>query len=369
MIFNLEQFNGKYGVYSYVKTIETLQSKQKENINILFHATNKCYLYPEGVCFQISEEENEKLNYLWEGDVLQLIGDHKFYLFYSGESDDNSIMITGKCNSNCIMCPASELVRKKANMMNIDELLDVARHIPEDATHLTITGGEPFLLGKDIFLLLNFLKCNRSNIPYLILTNGRVFADAEYCHLLKETLPKKTTLGIPIHGFNSSTHDFVTQSLGSFEQTVKGIQNLVKLNIDIELRFVLSKLTMDNITQMAEYIVENLRGISCVKIMGLEMLGNAAVNKEQVWIDYPTAFEVAKQEIDLLVRNGIDVQLYNFPLCAVNKEYWGLYRKSISGYKVKYKDECKACIEKETCGGIFSGTIRLVENIMPIVEG
>ena len=37
----------------------------------------------------------------------------------------------------------------------------------------------------------------------------------------------------------------------------------------------------------------------------------------------------------MLIANGINVGLYNFPLCSVPKAYWGLYKKSISEYKIR----------------------------------
>ena len=89
-------------------------------------------------------------------------------------------------------------------------------------------------------------------------------------------------------------------------------------------------------------------------------MGNAAKNKGSVWIDYREAFFKSKKAIQLLVRNGVDVKLYNFPLCAVEREYWGICMKSISGYKVKFGPECDLCNVKSLCGGVFASTHSVV---------
>jgi His-Xaa-Ser system radical SAM maturase HxsC len=367
MYFNLTNFNGVKSIYSYASKIETVKKLQQDNLNVIFCTDNKCYLYPEGNYFSISSDEKKMLDMLWENDVIQFSGKRAF-LYYSGESDDNVIMITGKCNSNCIMCPAAENVRKRGCTVSLSELLEIVRHIPNDSSHITITGGEPFLMGKDLFTVFEYLKNYKGEHRYLILTNGRVFCDSQYCELLSKTLPDNVHLGIPIHGYDSETHDFVTQTKGSFSQTVNGLKRLLGMGISIELRYVVSKLTMNNITRMSEFVVKELPSIGCVKIMGLEMLGNAAINFGQVWIDYKTAFESAKEGINIFIKNGIDVELYNFPLCMVDSKYWGIYRKSISGYKVRYLEACANCNEKNSCGGIFAGTVRLIKEVNPLIK-
>ena len=52
----------------------------------------------------------------------------------------------------------------------------------------------------------------------------------------------------------------------------------------------------------------------------------------------------------------------------VDSKYWGLYKKSISGYKVRYLEACKDCNERNSCGGIFAGTVRLVHKVNPLTK-
>ena len=56
-----------------------------------------------------------------------------------------------------------------------------------------------------------------------------------------ETVPDNSIVAIPIHGSNAQINDMITQSKGSFAQTVKGIKQLLKANIRVELRIVVSK--------------------------------------------------------------------------------------------------------------------------------
>ena len=57
-----------------------------------------------------------------------------------------------------MMCPSPEEMRKGKPINNISDLIRIAEHIPSDANHLTITGGEPFLAGEAIFDLIQYIK-------------------------------------------------------------------------------------------------------------------------------------------------------------------------------------------------------------------
>ena len=51
--------------------------------------------------------------------------------------------------------------------------------------------------------------------------------------------------------------------------------------------------------------------------------------------------------------NGIDVALYNFPYCMIERGYWSLAKKSISSYKAEYYVECDKCKMKSMCCGFL----------------
>jgi hypothetical protein len=99
--------------------------------------------------------------------------------------------------------------------------------------------------------------------------------------------------------------------------------------------------------------------IEYVSIIAMEMTGSAYKNRDIVWIPYKKAFELISDGVIELIKNAIDVKLYNFPLCTVQKKYWTLCEKSISPHKVRYAETCDRCSVKSVCGGIFAGTFLL----------
>ena len=73
--------------------------------------------------------------------------------------------------------------------------------------------------------------------------------------------------------------------------------------------------------------------------------------------------------IEMLIANGINVGLYNFPLCSVPKAYWGLYKKSISEYKIRYAPICETCRMKNLFGGVFQSALSLAaQNFKPFLR-
>jgi hypothetical protein len=118
-------------------------------------------------------------------------------------------------------------------------------------------------------------------------------------------------------------------------------------------------LNIDDFNNIAALIVNEFPDIRYVSVMAMEMTGNAYVNKDEVWIPYRKAFNKIADAVMFLIKNGIDVKLYNFPLCTVEQKYWTLCEKSISPNKVRFADCCCECTYKGACGGVFAGTYLL----------
>lgn len=369
MIIKMSDYDGVHRVVSLAKDENTKKNLIEKGLSTLF-ADDVCVtVYPDDVCFALTEHEKLLFGASCNYDVFEISSFGNAYRCYSNASADNAILVTNKCNSNCVMCPTAELIRRGNEEYTADELIETAKHFPSDATHITITGGEPFLIKKDIFKLLSFLKFNLPDTSYLLLTNGRAFCNKEYANLLKLTSPADLQIGIPLHGYDSKTHDYITNADGSFEQTYIGLKHILAVGAKVELRIVVSRINIEFISKIVALIVKEFNRIFCVKFIGLEMTGNAARNADAVWIDYPTAFQKAKNGIDILIKNGIDVGIYNFPLCAVERKYWNICEKSISDYKVRFAPVCDECTVKDACGGLFSGTLRLAKkDLKPIKD-
>lgn len=359
MIVKLENYNGKYKIVSLALNQAAREDLLKDGVDFIYISDDGVRLYPENIV--ISEEKHiiDKLRNAHSYDVYELWENGRLSEYYDDSSLDNYFFVTGKCNSNCVMCPSPDISRQKGGSTSVNTLIEIAKHIPTDAPHLTITGGEPFMIGPDIFRFFEFLRDKFECTDFLFLTNGRIFAVDSYVQRFVEKAPKNSIVAIPIHGSTAEIHDMITQTNGSFDQTMTGIKKLLKTGIHVELRIVVSRLNEKDIHNIAKMISDELSGVDYVSIMAMEMTGNARVNQDKVWISYVDAALVAEDAALVLIENGIDVKLYNFPLCTVKKEFWTLCEKSISPDKVRYAETCEICKMKNACGGVFAGTMSM----------
>lgn len=363
MIIKMKNCDLSYYIASFTQNENVLENMLNKNYNVAFLKEQKLILYPINKEIILQDEERKQLSKLTDYSILEITSGNA-YIYYDASSLDNALFITNRCNSNCVMCPTSSIVRKNDPIENIHNLLKISSQIPNDSAHITITGGEPFLLKKDIFSLFKYLKDNLNDVEYLLLTNARALSNKEYFELFKQTVPDNLLIGIPIHGHNATRHDAITRANGSFKQTMVAIHRLMSTHIRVEIRIVVSLLNIDDIEEIAKLIVNECKGVYTVKFIGLEMLGNARRNLKDVWINYKDSFNQMKSAIDLLIKNEIDVAIYNYPLCCVERAYWPICEKSITDYKVRYLSQCENCIKKDACGGMFSGTYNLMKGVI-----
>lgn len=359
MSVRFRKYTYGYRIASLVFDACAKEKQMEKGLSILYVKEKEIVLFPDNVIVSENMSDIEYLHRFNNYDVLEIWENGLVNRRYNDKSDDNYFFVTGSCNSNCIMCPSPDVTRKNVPQTNIGDLIELARHIPSDAPHLTITGGEPFLVGECIFPFIQYLKDHFPMTEFLFLTNGRVFAIERYTRQFVESVPGNSIVAIPIHGSCDYVHDSITRAKGSFKQTRHGIKQLLKNNIRVELRLVVSRLNMEDFDKIADLIISQFKGIEYVSVIAMEMTGNARINKEQVWIPYREAFERIAGSLKKLIENGVDVKLYNFPICTVKKSFWTLCEKSISENKVRFAECCDMCKYKASCGGIFAGTFQL----------
>ena len=101
--------------------------------------------------------------------------------------------------------------------------------------------------------------------------------------------------------------------------------------------------------------------------MGLEMIGFARANINDVWIDPIEYRDTLTEAVRLLDHRRIKTMIYNHQLCLIDRATWPLAVKSISDWKNEYHPECLRCDEVNACGGFFySAKYRMSQNIQAI---
>jgi radical SAM protein with 4Fe4S-binding SPASM domain len=156
--------------------------------------------------------------------------------------------LTFRCQNDCIHCYAGgphetpELSTAQWQQV-IDKLSDIGVFI------ITFTGGEP-TLREDLPQLLLYAQ-NKGIVTGLI-TNGRKLKDTVYVKVLEDS--GLDFVQITLESDKAEIHDAMTNSAGSWAETVEGIKNAAKSKIYVSTNTTLSKRNANGFMSTVDFI-------------------------------------------------------------------------------------------------------------------
>jgi His-Xaa-Ser system radical SAM maturase HxsC len=317
---------------------------------------------PDGVA---AAKLSPEFDYLDDGDVIAVEPQRGgIRTLFRKNVAYNSFLLTERCNNYCLMC--SQPPRDVADGWIVDELLAALPLMDRGAGEICFTGGEPTLLGERF---LELVRASKSYLPHTalhILSNGRSFADEALACALGSIRHPDIMLGIPIYADLAHVHDYVVQADGAYDETIRGILNLKRHGVRVEIRVVLERQTVPRLIPLAHFLARNLLFVDHVALMGLELTGFARANLEQLWIDPADYQTELTQAVGILDRAGMRVSIYNSQLCVLDPSLHRFARRSISDWKQEYHPTCEPCAVKRECGGFFvSSSLRTSRSIKP----
>ena len=143
--------------------------------------------------------------------------------------------ITYRCNHLCTFCYNSPTGQRELTTPQIFEAL---RKIADfGVLYLTLTGGEA-ICHKDFYQIA--AEGRRLGLALRIYSNGYLMADKKVVERIRSMSPMEVE--ISIHGARPETHEALTKIKGSFNKTVKALENLVEAGIKVNLKCPITKL-------------------------------------------------------------------------------------------------------------------------------
>jgi His-Xaa-Ser system radical SAM maturase HxsC len=311
----------------------------------------------------------DDFEHIIEGSVISINSAGKLRIAFNPHSSNNALFVTDACNNYCIMCPQppKPVVREDATE-HLTEIVSLIRS--EDAPEvLGITGGEPTIIKYGLIDIVSQVSRKFPNTIIQMLSNGRLFSYQDFTRTIGQVTDNMFVC-IPLFGATSDMHDYIVQSKGAFDQTIAGLYECKRNGIDLELRVVLHKHTIEELDLMVEFIHRNLPFVGHVALMGMENMGFAKMNYSELWIDPFEYKEPLKRAVKQLTQFGMTVSVFNLPFCIVDESIWDHCKQSISDFKTTYDDKCNTCSKKGECAGFFSSTnhkfwLTNPENIKP----
>jgi His-Xaa-Ser system radical SAM maturase HxsC len=306
------------------------------------------------------------LDHLQDGDIVRINeAAGELRVLYRQGSHHNVLFFTERCNSRCLMC--SQPPRDVDDEYLIDDMLESIPLMVADTHVLCITGGEPTILGWRLMEVMTTVAKHLPDTALHMLSNGRAFAYKETAKAMSRSGVRDLMIGIPLYADVASVHNFVVQAKNAFDQTIRGMMNLARFEVPVEIRFVIHRQTVGRLVQTARFIARNLPFASQVALMGLETIGFTRSNVAVLWIDPWEYREALAEAVSILDEAGMRVMIYNLPLCLMPQELWPFAQKSISDWKNMYMPVCESCAMKSECAGFFaSATFKYSDHIRPL---
>lgn len=214
--------------------------------------------------------------------------------------------LTPYCNLKCGFCYASACGRrKKEEYLSLEDFERIFKEMDElEILRVGFEGGEPFLR-NDIIDILKL--ADKHNFTYFINSNATLITD-KIAEQLSQTDVDK--ICVSIDGPNSEINDKSRGVSGAFEQTYKGVKNLLNHNVKVDGVLTLSNINKDYVVETFEYMKSI--GINNAVIMLLASVGSNDIAKE-----YNLSFEdwskVLLMLTDLKKKNQLPVDLSIVP--------------------------------------------------------
>lgn len=156
---------------------------------------------------------------------------NKFLLSY-----DYELLSLGKnCNNDCSIC--SIVQHKGYQNKTMEQIKNEMEQFREKSGSLLISGGEP-TIRPDIVDIISYAKSLNFN-KIALETNGRMLSYKDFCSNIISAGANQ--FFVYIHGPTAKIHESITNTKGSFEQTLAGIKNLTEMNQAVEAKVCVTK--------------------------------------------------------------------------------------------------------------------------------
>lgn len=223
------------------------------------------------------------------------------------------IKITFLCNNSCLFCVQGNK-RLLYGERNSKEIKSNLKEAKKECDEVVFTGGEP-TVKKDFLDLLIFAKeLGYKNIQ--IQSNGRMFCYEKFCDQLIQAGANEFSPAL--HGHTATLHDYLTNSPGSFEQTVKGIKNLKGRGAFVLTNSVITKPNFRNLPDLAQLLC-HLK-VDQYQFAFVHAIGKAKENFENIVPRKSLIGPYVKKGLEIGISFGISVMTEAIPYCFM-KDY------------------------------------------------
>lgn len=281
------------------------------------------------------------------------------------EQDELVVNISEKCNCFCLNCPNDTNFRlKKINVHEVINFID--KNLSQYTDRVTFIGGEPTII-KSLFKFIKKIRTINKNAVIQINSNGRMFCYDSYVKKFLDLNDDRIEFHIALYASNPKLHDKLTRVSSSFEQTVKGIHNLLKNNFRVYLRNVVHKLNYKGLEEYGRFIINEFdrhaNKFKKLTIIGADLIGDAHNNRKLLAIQHKLIAPYIEKFVDKVNVLGYEVEVHLIPNGVFSKKYQKYVKKSgcVDG---AFTDNygCGSCIYQDECPRLLKSYVEIFGN-------
>ncbi|MFO7562677.1 MAG: radical SAM protein [Enhygromyxa sp.] len=174
--------------------------------------------------------------------------------------EDLTVTVDFHCHSACRFCIVQEGMNyfKGVPFEQFRAAVD-DNQARQRYRRVTFTGGE-VTLERRLFDYIEYAQRSGSFEHIRLQTNGRLLADMGFARELVSAGVDE--FFVSLHGHDAATQDYISQRPGSFDEAIRGMENLVELGVCLMSNTVLTTLNQPHLAA----IVETMRRFSPVRM-------------------------------------------------------------------------------------------------------
>lgn len=286
-----------------------------------------------------------------------------------------------QCNHHCFFCPCG-LNTVKTPAAPTERLIEaVDRGIQEQGIdHITISGGEPTCHPGFNKIIRH---CAAKGLRVGILSNGDNFSDIDRCRQLLEGVDRRyVSVTTAVHSDLPELFEKVTRVPGSYQRTVNGIGNLLRLGIPVTVKQVISAWNYRRLAAFTDFVYRTYGPAVSLTFCGMDFCGMKKESIREVAVRFKEIGPNLENALDLITdlrtrfNAFLEVTVADLPLCCVDPSYWGYFamvsRIPVSQYSAPgiekgsvdttsdipnecdiFAAGCRECAAAEVCPGMW----------------
>lgn len=254
------------------------------------------------------------------------------------------LRLMSRCNNRCVFCMVDEEIHASDDVAFETAAAAIERQ--PAGTKIEFFGGEPTIYPHFLELLT---LARRKGHPCSLATHGRTFCSPRFTARVAELGVDQIYVRTSLYGDTAELHDSYTQVKRSFEQTVRGITNVVAAGFRSQVNIVIMARNFTRLEAMTRAV--HAWGVPRVKFSNLVDLDHCpgeAVSLADVAPHLTAAIELAEQL-------GLAVTVEKTPICAAGGRIDLMSTERIIGqWSRSFADDgpCGGCLVRRWCEGV-----------------